>query len=86
MKNQLKKLANLFPYADKVMHFIGGALISLIICLIINDPAFGFAGSMIAGGYKEYSDHVKGSHAGGIQSILDFLSTCAGGAFIALLF
>jgi hypothetical protein len=81
----LKKLANLFPHADKVLHFIVGALVSLVICLFVSDPAFGFAGAFLIGLGKEYSDHIR-SGSGGIQTWLDWFATMAGGAFVSLLF
>ena len=80
----MKKLANLFPHADKVLHFIAGALVALIVLLITNEPWFGFAGALLVGLGKEYSDHLKSGN-GGIQTWLDWFATMAGGVFIELL-
>jgi hypothetical protein len=81
MKNQLQKLAGLFPHADKALHFILGALIAVIILLITNEPYFGFAGAFLVGLGKEYSDHLKKGN-GGIQTWLDWFATMSGGLLI----
>lgn len=84
MKNYILKLANLFPHADKVLHFIAGALIALLILIVVNEPWFGFAGALLAGLYKEFSDHTK-SGAGGYNTWLDWIATMAGGVCIELI-
>lgn len=88
MKNLITKLANLFPHADKVLHFVAGALIALLIQVIVNEPWFGFAGAFLAGLYKEFSDNAKQQsvskkYVG--SSYLDWLSTIIGGLFIELI-
>lgn len=78
----------MFPHADKVLHFIAGALIALLIQVIVNEPWFGFAGAFLAGLYKEFSDHTKKEaiskkYAG--SSYLDWFATILGGLFIELI-
>lgn len=81
----LKKLANAFPHADKVLHFVVGALVASFILLLFREPWFGFAGAMLVGLGKEYADHLKNGN-GGIQTWLDWFATMAGGVFVELLF
>jgi ABC-type uncharacterized transport system permease subunit len=84
----MKKLANLFPHADKVLHFIAGALIAVLVLLVTNEPWFGFAGAFIAGLYKEFTDHLKQesiSKSYGINTWLDWFATMAGGVVVELL-
>lgn len=64
MKTTLQKLATLFPHADKVIHFVAGVLIALTLLIITKEPWFGFGGALVVGGYKEFSDHLKGSGVG----------------------
>lgn len=45
----LKKLANAFPHADKVLHFLVGALVASFILLLFREPWFGFACAMLVG-------------------------------------
>lgn len=85
MKNFILKLANLFPYADKVLHFIAGALIALLILIIVNTPWFGFAGAFLAGLYKEFSDHTKAKSSLGFSTYLDWFATILGGLAIELI-
>lgn len=85
MKTIILKLSGLFPHADKVLHFIAGALIALLILIIVNTPWFGFAGAFLAGLYKEFSDHTKAQSGGGKSTWLDWFATMAGGLFIELI-
>tara|TARA_R110000772_G_scaffold145504_1_gene255439 strand:+ start:4434 stop:4709 length:276 start_codon:yes stop_codon:yes gene_type:complete len=89
MENVINKFVNLFPHADKVLHFIVGALISLITCLLIQNPGdksqYGMAFATIFGLGKEYGDHVK-KGAGGIDTWLDLFATMLGGAVVAYMF
>lgn len=88
MKNVIAKLAGLFPHADKVMHFIVGALIAILVLWITNTPWYGFSGAFLAGLYKEFVDHNKQgsiSRQYAISSYLDWFATIAGGLFIELI-
>ena len=89
MKDFIQKLATLFPQADKVLHFIAGALIALLVLVVTNVPWYGFAGAFLAGLYKEYSDHVKLdtgiSKKYAINSYLDWFATILGGVAIELI-
>ena len=67
MIDPINKFATLFKHADKVLHFIAGALIALLILWVTGgQKGFGFAGAFLAGLYKEFSDHTKRGN-GGIQ-------------------
>lgn len=89
MKKIIQKLANLFPYADKVLHFIAGALIALLVLFVTKVEWYGFSAAFLAGLYKEFIDHNK--KEGGItkqyaiHSYLDWFSTILGGVFIELI-
>lgn len=85
MKNFINKMATSFSHADKVIHFVAGALIAILILWITNEPWFGFAGAFLAGLYKEFTDHMKAKTVGEVQTWLDWFSTMAGGVFIELL-
>lgn len=89
MKSTLKKLATLFPHADKVMHFLAGAVIALVVLLVTGVEWYGMSAAFAAGLYKEYSDHVKLdtgiSKKYAISSYLDWFATILGGVAIELL-
>lgn len=88
MKNVITKLANLFPHADKVLHFIAGALISLLVLFIMKEPWYGFSAALLAGLYKEFIDHNKQdsiSKKYAINSYLDLAATILGGLFTEFL-
>lgn len=77
----MKNWRNLFPHVDKVVHFIAGFVIALIVAFIVKVPDYGFGAAFIAGLAKERYDHEvygKGSYA-------DWFATIAGGALLWLL-
>ncbi len=85
MDNFIKKLASSFPHADKVLHFIVGSCIAILVLWVTNEPWFGFAGAFLAGLYKEFTDHLK-SGSGGIQTWFDWFATIAGGLVVELFY
>lgn len=85
MKTTLQKFVSSFKGADKVIHFTAGALIALTILIITKQPWFGFGGALVVGGYKEFSDHLKGSGVGGVQTWLDWFATIGGGLIVELI-
>ena len=85
MKTLIQKLANLFPHSDKVLHFIAGASIALLVLFVTNEPWFGFAGAFLAGLYKEFVDHNKKeaiSKKYAVSSYVDWAATILGGLMV----
>lgn len=85
MKTKLQQLTTLFKGDDKVIHFLAGALVATLILVVTKEPWFGFAGALLIGGYKEFSDHLKGSGVGGVQTWYDWFATIAGGLIVELI-
>jgi hypothetical protein len=79
-----------FPnISDKLLHFAAGAFIAFIVLLITSMPWLGFGMALLAGGYKEFSDHLKANSISpqyAKHTYLDWFFTILGGLFVELLF
>ena len=79
-----------FPnVSDKLYHFVAGIVIASLVLIVTKEPWFGFAGALMMGGYKEFSDHLKVKSISPTYSkhtYLDWISTMLGGLLVELIF
>lgn len=74
---------------DKLLHMASGSFIAGIVLLITSMPWLGFGMALLAGGYKEFSDHLKQdsiSNEYAKNTYIDWLFTILGGLFVELIF
>lgn len=84
MIEKIKKLANLFPHADKVLHVIAGFMVAMIASIFFKDWAMQFGMALLAGGAKEFYDNWK-YNAQGKQPFIDWGCTILGGIIWVLI-
>lgn len=79
-----------FPnIADKLLHMAAGAFIAGIVLVITSMPWLGFGMALLAGGYKEFSDHLKANSISpeyAKHTYLDWFFTILGGLIVELIF
>lgn len=80
----MEKLLTLFKHADKVVHFIGGFLIALLVSFVTPDKAFWFGASLLAGGAKEFYDSYT-KKAYGLHQFIDWGATMLGGILAVII-
>lgn len=85
MEKFILKLSTLFKGADKVLHFVVGMLVAILVLVVTGQEWLGFSVAFLLGLYKEFSDHTKGSSVGGKSTWLDWLSTMGGALLIELI-
>ena len=66
---------------DKILHFIAGVFISVLVSIVFT-PAIGLVAGVLAGATKEVRDKFT---AGATADWLDFVATAGGAAIAALL-
>lgn len=77
----MRNWRNLFPHADKVVHFIAGFVIAFVVAFIFDSPDAGFFVAFVAGLTKELYDNYFWNNG----SYLDWFATILGGGLLLLI-